>query len=120
MVAAITNVTWDLGTTAISSNVSSPGSCQGSKEKTADLIYHAYPSVEKETAIGKGHDLDALVAMAGCQANARPKVIRSMRHGLSGMVSKADYASMSRKDKAAGLYRVFTHSVSAAGCHMVG
>jgi len=33
-VAAVTNVTWDLGTTAISSNASSADSCKGGKTKT--------------------------------------------------------------------------------------
>jgi hypothetical protein len=37
-VAAVTNVTWDLGTTAVTSNISSPDTCQGGKEKTAAFI----------------------------------------------------------------------------------
>lgn len=119
VVAAITNVTWDLGTTAIISNASSPGTCKGDATKTADLIYHAYPSVEKDVAIGKGKDLNALVALASCPVSARPLFIHSMRHGLSGMVKKADYSTMPRKQKAADLYQVFNHSVSAAGCQMV-
>ncbi len=37
-VAAVTNVTWDLGTTAISSNISSPDSCMGGQAKMAAFI----------------------------------------------------------------------------------
>ena len=40
-VAAVTNVTWDLGTTAVSSNVSSEDSCSGGKKKTAAYIFQA-------------------------------------------------------------------------------
>ena len=41
-VAAVTNVTWDLGTTAISSDISSQDSCQGGKVKVRVFINNSY------------------------------------------------------------------------------
>ena len=46
-VAAITNVTWDYGTTAISSNISSPDTCKGGQGKMASFIHDSYESLEK-------------------------------------------------------------------------
>lgn len=53
-VAAVTNVTWDLGTTAVSSNISSPDACVGGKEKTAAFIHDSYSSLEEDLAKGDG------------------------------------------------------------------
>jgi len=39
---AVTNVTWDLGTTAISSDISSQDSCQGGKVKVRVFINNSY------------------------------------------------------------------------------
>ena len=67
VVAAITNITFDLGTTAISSNISSPESCNGGKEvKTAALIINNTAAIEKEAAAGEGETLAALEAVSGC------------------------------------------------------
>ncbi len=56
-VAAVTNVTWDLGTTAVSSNVSSPDSCSGGKQKAAAFIHDAYASLKTDLASGYGAHL---------------------------------------------------------------
>lgn len=70
VVAAITNITFDLGTTAISSNLSSPASCSGGKEvKTAALIINNTAAIEKEAAAGEGETLAALEAVSGCSTS---------------------------------------------------
>ena len=70
VVAAITNVTFDLGTTAISSNLSSPETCNGGKEvKTAALIINNTAAIEKEAAAGQGDTLAALEAVSGCSTS---------------------------------------------------
>ncbi|HEX4974415.1 MAG TPA: DUF3015 family protein [Pseudomonadales bacterium] len=73
VVAAITNITFDLGTTAISSNMSSPETCNGGKEvKAAALIINNTVALEKEAAAGEGETLAALEAVSGCStANVR-------------------------------------------------
>lgn len=70
VVAAITNITFDLGTTAISSNLSSPETCNGGKEvKTAALIINNTAAIEKEAAAGQGETLAALEAVSGCSTS---------------------------------------------------
>lgn len=70
VVAAITNITFDLGTTAISSNLSSPESCNGGKEvKTAALIINNTAAIEKEAAAGSGETLAALESVSGCSTS---------------------------------------------------
>src|SRR3989338_65651 len=64
-VAAVTNVTWDLGTTAISSNISSPQTCTGGKPKAAAFIYDPYQSLETDLASGYGAHLDTLMPLVG-------------------------------------------------------
>ena len=48
-VVAITNVTWDLGTTAISSNISSPDSCSGGQAEKAVFIHDSYDVLELDS-----------------------------------------------------------------------
>src|SRR3989338_2196679 len=64
-VATVTNVTWDLGTTAISSNISSPDTCVGGQARLASLIHDSYNDLEKNLASGSGPYLDALIMLAG-------------------------------------------------------
>ena len=78
-VAAVTNVTWDSGTTAISSDSSSPESCKGGKEKAAAFIFDAYPSLESDLAAGSGEHLMTLVKIAGCQPAVELDVAASLR-----------------------------------------
>jgi len=104
VVAAVTNVTWDLGTTAILSNYSSPDTCQGGKAKTASLIFEAYPSVEHDIAVGRGDHLDALLTLANCGTSDTSQVVADLRNGFAVLVAQPDYSSESRYQKAEGLY----------------
>lgn len=102
VVAAVTNVTWDLGTTAISSNSSSPETCNGGGAKSAALIYRTYPELERDIANGEGEHLDALVALL--DVDASDDFVASLRPAFAELVSAADYAEISREEKAAALY----------------
>jgi hypothetical protein len=103
-VAVITNVTWDLGTTAISSNASSADTCKGGQKKVASLLLQSLPQVEKDLAMGSGQYADALVASAGCSASSREQVIAAVREDLVGLAAQPSYAGMSRVEKSAALY----------------
>ena len=100
-VAAVTNVTWDLGTTAVSTNISSPESCQGGKEKTAAFINQSYESLENEIASGEGSYVDTLASMS-------TKELADIRTEFAELVSSADYAEMSKKEKVEKLYNIVT------------
>lgn len=110
-VAAVTNVTWDLGTTAISSNASSPESCQGGQGSSAAFIFDAYPSLEKDIAVGRGEHLNALLAIAGIDKSAQDDVSVELRDGFSALVSADGYSEQTRFEKAENLYNLLYQQI---------
>jgi Protein of unknown function (DUF3015) len=103
-VAAVTNVTWDLGTTAISSNISSADSCQGGKAKTAAYIFQSYAQLEQNLAQGQGEHLSALMAVAGCSANAKDAVATSLRNGLADRARHVGFKGENRFEQSKAIF----------------
>ncbi|MDO5652119.1 MAG: DUF3015 family protein [Moraxella sp.] len=68
ILAIISNVTWDLGTTAAISDSASPDTCKGGDVRAAVLINEAFPSVEKDLAAGEGAYINALANVAQCSS----------------------------------------------------
>lgn len=112
-VAAVTNVTWDLGTTAISSNISSPDTCKGGQDKQAAFIHDTYPQLEKDLARGEGRHLKTLLAIAGCSARVHGDVARALRQDLGEMVTESGYTTQSRYEQAKGLYERFNRRIES-------
>ncbi|MBU2541142.1 MAG: DUF3015 domain-containing protein [Candidatus Omnitrophica bacterium] len=109
-VAAVTNVTWDLGTTAISSNISCPDTCAGGQEKVASFIYDSYEALERDLASGSGEYLDALMVLAGYDSQAEQKVTEALRNAFAKLVADSSYTDKSRFEKAQALYNlVYKH-----------
>lgn len=113
-VAAVTNVTWDSGTTAISSNISSPDSCQGGKPKTAAFILDSYGQIEKDLARGSGSHLDALLTLSGCRTEARTAISAALRSDFSKVVAKPGYSRQSRFEQAGSLYNLLHTRIGAS------
>lgn len=111
--AVISNIIWDLGTTASSSQITSPESCKGGQPSTAALIYQAYPVVERELAEGRGDYLSAILDMSGCAAEARPAMIQSLRGDMADWVASSGYQNADRYAKAEFLHNSLTKQVSA-------
>ncbi|OAD23790.1 conserved hypothetical protein, secreted [Candidatus Thiomargarita nelsonii] len=101
-VAAVTNVTFDLGTTAISSNLSSPDTCNGGQEKVASFIYNAYEPLEKDLASGSGTYLDSLMLLAGYTQDQEK--LEVLRNGFAKIVANPSYVDQNRFEKAKALY----------------
>lgn len=80
--AAISNVIWDLGTTAISSKISSEDSCKGQRVAAAQFLQDTIAQVEEETAVGEGLHLTTVLNLMGCDAAAHPALIGDMRSQL--------------------------------------
>lgn len=77
--AAISNIIWDLGTTAVSSNVSSQDSCQGSKAKTAMFIQATMPTLEQQIATGEGEYVTAMLELRGCESASHAGIVTAVR-----------------------------------------
>lgn len=98
--AAISNLIWDLGTTAISSQISSPESCEGERLAAAVFIQQTYASLEVETAKGEGEILATAAEMMGCSADTHPAVIQQTRADLASRAAQDGFANMSKSRKA--------------------
>lgn len=95
--AAISNVIWDLGTTAVTSNISSQDTCASSKAKTAMFIKATMPSLEQDIAVGEGEYVTAMLELRGCEATSHNEIIDAVRQ---------DYAAKPAKD-AEAFYHAF-------------
>ncbi len=105
-VAAVTNVTWDLGTTAVSSNISSPDTCVGGAQTTAAFIYQSYESLASDISKGEGKYLDALLTMAGFAKEDHKNFGAILRKDFASAVAQKSYSKFSRYQKAEQLYNI--------------
>ncbi|GMM85873.1 DUF3015 family protein [Pseudoalteromonas sp. MTN2-4] len=110
--ASISNIIWDLGTTAVSSNVSSQESCKGANVKTAQFIQQTFPVLEQEIAQGEGEYVAAMLNVRGCEAAAHADIVSAIRN---------DYADKPAAD-AQALYNIVESKVTsqfAASCSAI-
>lgn len=112
-VAAVTNVTWDLGTTAVSSNATSPDTCQGGKVKKAAFIHDAYPQLAQDLSRGQGAHLQALVTLSGCRADSQAALAHAVRADFAQLAAAPSYAEQSRFVQARNLFDAFNQRVAA-------
>lgn len=104
ILAIISNVTWDLGTTAATSDSVSPNTCQGGNVKAAVLINEAFPSVEKDLAAGQGQYLSALSNVAAC---ASTDVIRGK---YASYTQTEAYSKATQSQNAEALFQIVNQS----------
>ncbi len=97
--AVISNVIWDLGSTATSSNVSSDSTCKGKKAKVAAFVGSSYDKLESEIATGKGKYVETLAKISG-------KSVKQIRTSFAKVVASKDFASMKKQDKAQKLFEI--------------
>lgn len=114
VVAAVTNVTWDLGTTAVISNASSPDTCKGGKAKTAAFIHDSYEPIEKDLARGHGEYLNTMMEIAGIDVMDRETVAAAVREKFASRIAEVDYASESRFEKAEALFNIVQEHTKAS------
>lgn len=112
--AAVSNVIWDLGTTAITSAVSSPGTCTKNQAKTAALILETLPELEKDVAMGEGQYVVALAETMGCSSSEG--VAKSMRSGYADIVANEAYGSQTSVERASAMYNVARDAANANSC----
>ncbi len=108
ILAIVTNVTWDLGTTAVSSNISSPGSCARGNAMTAAFILKSYAQLEKELVLGNGRYLDALAESADIAPQDKQVFTQKVRSEFAKQAASHNYELLSRQQKAEKLYNIVT------------
>ena len=109
--AAISNVIWDLGTTATSSNISSPETCKGKTASAATFIHESYANLMDETVVGEGKYLVSLLNIMECSESAHAGIIKSMRKGIPEILEKHDYSSQPALIKSENYYNLMNQTI---------
>lgn len=111
--AAVTsNVTWDAGSTAITSATMSPETCSKRTVKAALFIRDTYPNVIEQTASGEGKHLTAMLEILGCSAESHSNIINATRAEVAAHIGSDEYFDMDRLDKSAGYYNIISRTIS--------
>lgn len=84
--AAISNIIWDLGTTAVSSKISSEDSCNGMNVAAAKFIQNNYNVVIEETSQGSGEHLSTMLNILEVDKADHAKAIASIRSEMASKV----------------------------------
>jgi len=104
--ASVSNFTWDWGSTASTSGLTTPDACKGGKAKLAAYIYKSYDSIEKDLAKGDGKYLDLLALLSEKTTEEKEMFIRDIRAKFQEVVEMGDYSSLSRLEKAKLVYSI--------------
>lgn len=113
--AATSNVIWDLGSTALTSAISSPEMCNPKKVQTARLVIETLPELEKDLAMGDGEYVVALAETMGCAAQ-KDAIVADMRDSYAGVVSHVSYSNNEKADRAVNMYNVARNAAISSGC----
>ena len=98
--SAISNVIWDLGTTAVSSALSSPDQCQGATVQVAAFVKFGYDHISRETVVGDGEYLQTLMSGLNCDPSIQAELLSDVRNEFSTQLQDASYAVKDDNGKA--------------------
>jgi Protein of unknown function (DUF3015) len=110
--AVISNVIWDLGTTAVTSNMASQNTCSGKNAKAAMFIGTTYANLEEETVKGNGQHVSAMLNIMNCDASAHANIISAVRADFVKTLSSDSYSEKAKLAKAEAYYDVVQAKVS--------
>lgn len=108
---AISNVVWDLGSTAVTSATASPETCNGKNVEAAAFIYDSFDNLAEETAKGQGEHLAALLNILEADTDARETIVAEVRTGMAAQVSSPTYDKLSQVEKASAYYNLVNEAV---------
>ncbi len=98
--SAISNIVWDLGTTAVSSALSSPDQCQGSTIQVAAFVARGYDHISRETVVGDGEYLRTLMDGLNCDPAIQAALLADVRDDFAAQLQDAEHAAKDDNAKA--------------------
>ena len=104
--ASVSNFTWDFGSTASTSGLTTPDACKGGQAQLAMYIYKSYDSIEKGLAKGDSKYLDMLAMLSNKSVEEKDAFIEGVRTKFRQEVAKDGYSSLSRLEKAQIVYSI--------------
>jgi hypothetical protein len=113
--AVLSNITWFSGTTAVTSAISSPETCNDNTKTALRFINDTYEQLTEETAHGNGEHLTALLNIYGCSVPQRAGVVAATRSGMADAVAQPGYATQDRTEKATQFFWAID-GAAATGC----
>lgn len=108
--ASISNVIWDIGTTAVTSATASPETCNGKDAVVAEFIFESYDNLMEETANGSGQHISSLMNILELNEEVHADVISTIRMDMTSALSESTYSTLSSIEKA----EIFYHSIMKA------
>lgn len=105
--AVVSNVIWDLGTTAVISDYSSQNTCGSKKAQSAMFIGATYANLSEDLVKGDGKHLRALLDIRGCEAASHDAIISAVRPQFTQSLRDAGYAAKTSVAKAEAMYDLF-------------
>lgn len=111
--AIISNVIWDLGTTALTSATASQETCEGFNPDAASFIEKSYDRLVEETAQGQGDHLNTLMSIVNVSNENKDKVIADVRAKMTNIVTSQSYLNADKVEKINMYYYTFMDAVKA-------
>jgi len=109
--AASSNIIWDLGSTAVTSDSSSQNTCNSKKAQMAMFIGTTYANLEEETAKGNGKHIHAMLTMMGCDSKNHREIINTVRVEFRKELRSAEFSSKSKLVKAENYYNLVKNNI---------
>jgi len=110
--AAISNIIFDLGTTAVSSANLSKENCAGKDVVAARFINETYDNLAEETAIGDGKHLHAMLEILGCESSSHAAIIGDARMNFSSYMNKMNIEKAQKVQKAEAYYNIIQNTIA--------
>lgn len=110
--AVISNIIWDIGTTAVTSATASPETCSGKEVEAAAFILETYDSLAEETARGEGTHLSALLNILEVQQENRAAVASEIRSSMAEIVADKNYQHKTSTEKASLYYSAVVEALN--------
>lgn len=120
--AAISNIIWDSGTTALTSATASEDTCDSKELATALYILETYSNLEEETAKGQGQHMTAMLSMMGCESASHSHIIGSVRNEFAKSMNDASASNQSVLSKAEKFHNLVKNQIDSqypAQCQVI-
>jgi hypothetical protein len=112
--ALVSNITTDLGTTAILSNATTPDTCKGSSVKTALFIHESYDALASDLSRGEGKYLNSLASLNGWSKESQKAITEQIRGDFATVVASNGYTEKSSLEKSEALFDIVSkHSAQS-------
>lgn len=112
--AAISNIIWDLGTTAVTSASASKDSCNSTRVQTAQFINETYNNLEEELVRGEGEHITAMLNLMSCDVASHAETSALIRTEFADDLLGSDDVTLVKAERLFNIAETATASCSAS------